>query len=185
MSSWRWMGREVQCNEKYFGTILQPTLRWPISGPSVQKLRFWASPWARPKKYILALCFGHTQQKKRYIYKIAWQLGKSTKWSLNVKKSLETTTKISKNDRGPDNNPYLAQRITPEKAKLGPDYNICIYIYLSTHVYMRCRVKTWSKIWVFWVKTWSKVASKLGPSFLLLVFSPNFIVFFGYLKKHK
>ena len=48
-----------------------------------------------------------------------------------------------------------------------------------------CRVKTWSKIWVFlsqnlvqdWVKTWSKIV-------FLLVFS-NFIVFWGYLKSRK
>ena len=38
------------------------------------------------------------------------------------KKSLETSTKIGlKNKLGADNNPFLDQIITPERAKLGPD----------------------------------------------------------------
>ena len=40
LCTWRWMGKEVQWNEKYFGTMLLPLLRWPISDPPVQKLRF-------------------------------------------------------------------------------------------------------------------------------------------------
>ena len=39
------------------------------------------------------------------------------------------------------------------------------------------------KFGFFWVKTWSKVASKLGPRFFFCLFFPKFIVFFGYLKK--
>ena len=35
--SWRWMGKEVQWNEKCMGTVLLPLLRWPISDPLVQK----------------------------------------------------------------------------------------------------------------------------------------------------
>ena len=31
---------------------------------------------------------------------------------------------------GPDNNTYLAQIITPEMAKLGPDNNFTVYIYI-------------------------------------------------------
>ena len=54
----------------------------------------------------------------------------------------------------------------------------------SIYIYICCSARTWSKIWVFWVKTWSKVASELGPRFFLLVF-PSFIVFFGYVKNHK
>ena len=38
--SWRWMGKEVQWNEKYIGTLLLPLLRWPILEPPVQKIRF-------------------------------------------------------------------------------------------------------------------------------------------------
>ena len=53
------------------------------------------------------------------------------------------------------------------------------------YIYICCRVKTWSKIWGFLsqslvqgcVKTWSKI--------FFCLFFPNFIVFFGYLKKHK
>ena len=41
---WRWMGKEVQWSETYFGTILLPLLRGPISDPPVPKLRFAASP---------------------------------------------------------------------------------------------------------------------------------------------
>ena len=43
---------------------------------------------------------------------------------------------MDKNRVGPDNNPYLAQIITPEKARLGPDNNFTkkktkyIYIYM-------------------------------------------------------
>ena len=56
---------------------------------------------------------------------------------------------------------------------------------LSIYMYICCRVKTWSKIWGFLsqnlvqgcVKTWSKIFFGL--------FFPSFIVFFGYLKKHK
>ena len=52
----------------------------------------------------------------------------------------------------------------------------------TAYIYMRCRVKIWSKIWVFLsqnlvqgcVKTWSKIC--------FCLFSHNFIVFFGYLK---
>ena len=50
------------------------------------------------------------------------------------------------------------------------------------HIYICCRVKTWSRIWGFLsqnlvqgcVKTWSKI--------FFCLFFPNFIVFFGYLK---
>ena len=44
--------------------------------------------------------------------------------------------KYARNDLGPDNNPYLAQIITPEKAKLGPDNNFtaCIYTYIYIYV---------------------------------------------------
>ena len=42
----------------------------------------------------------------------------------------------------------------------------CVYIYIC------CRVKTWSKIWVFSIKTWSKVGAKLGPRFVFACFSP-------------
>ena len=38
--SWRWMGKEVQWNEKYIGTILLPLVRWPKTDPLEQKLRF-------------------------------------------------------------------------------------------------------------------------------------------------
>ena len=40
LCTWRWMGKEVQWNEKYFGTIWLPLLRRSISDPPVQQLRF-------------------------------------------------------------------------------------------------------------------------------------------------
>ena len=52
----------------------------------------------------------------------------------------------------------LEQIIAPRKAKLGPD-NSPIYIYIlchSCHIYICCRVKNWSKICLFGVKSWSK-----------------------------
>ena len=55
-------------------------------------------------------------------------------------KLLETTIKQAKNDLGPDNNPYLpylAQTITPEEAKLGPDNNFTTYIYIHTHTHIQ------------------------------------------------
>ena len=36
LCTWRWMGKEVQWNERFFGTILLPLLRWPMLDPSVQ-----------------------------------------------------------------------------------------------------------------------------------------------------
>ena len=49
-----------------------------------------------------------------------------------ARKSPQTTKKLAKNQLGPDNNPYLAQIITPEKAKLGPDST---YIYTYIHLW--------------------------------------------------
>ena len=43
LSSWRWMGKEGECSDKYIGTVSLPWPRWHISDPWVQKLRFAAS----------------------------------------------------------------------------------------------------------------------------------------------
>ena len=65
LCTWGWMGKVVQWNEKYFGTILLPTLRWPISGPSVQKLRF------RPRHFgatftVISTKIGRFEKKKLF-----------------------------------------------------------------------------------------------------------------------
>ena len=52
-----------------------------------------------------------------------------------VQKSLETTIFIGWKQLGPDNNTYLAQIITPEKAKLGPDNNFTAYIYIYIYFF--------------------------------------------------
>ena len=41
--------------------------------------------------------------------------------------------------------------------------------------------RSWSNFSLFWVKSWSKVESKIGPRFSCLLF-PSFIVFVGCLK---
>ena len=46
-----------------------------------------------------------------------------------------------------------------------PSYSICIYIYAVES-------KFGPRFGFFWVKTWSKVASKLGPRFFFACFSP-------------
>ena len=66
-----------------------------------------------------------------------------------------------------------------------PFHSLSWFLSLSLSIYICCRVKTWSKIWGFLsqnlvqgcVKTWSKI--------FFWLFFPNFIVFLGYLKKHK
>ena len=50
------------------------------------------------------------------------------------KKSFETPFKQAKDKLVPDNNPYLDQIITPERAKLGPDTNFTIYMYVCMYV---------------------------------------------------
>ena len=50
----------------------------------------------------------------------------------------------------------LAQIITLQMAKLGPENNSTAYIY----IYICCKVKKWSKIWGFKVKKWSKLKAK-------------------------
>ena len=46
-----------------------------------------------------------------------------------AKNRLEPLLKLAKNHLGPDNNPYVAQIVTPERAKFGP-HNNYIYIYM-------------------------------------------------------
>ena len=76
-----------------------------------------------------------------------------------MQKSLETTIRIGKNRLGQDNNPYWDQMITPDAPKLGPDKNFTAYMYIYIYTYICCRVKSWSKICLFKVKT--------GSSFLI------------------
>ena len=47
------------------------------------------------------------------------------------KKRLKPHKQSAKNDLGPDNNPYLAQIITLDKAKLGPDNNFTSHKYME------------------------------------------------------
>ena len=66
--------------------------------------------------------------------------------------------------------------LTHTKANIGPDNNstayVCGYIYI-------CAVesKLGPRFALFWVTTWSKVASKPGPRFCLLVFPLLYSVF--------
>ena len=57
---------------------------------------------------------------------------------------------------------------------------IYIYIYIHTYMYIYGVESKLGPRLFFWVKTWSKVGSQLGPRFFGL-FSPKFIVFWGIL----
>ena len=54
-----------------------------------------------------------------------------------MQKSLETTIKTGSKHLGPDDNSYLVQIITLERAKLGPDNNstACMHIYIYIYAY--------------------------------------------------
>ena len=61
------------------------------------------------------------------------------------------------------------------------------YIYIHTYTYTYTYIyavesKLGPRFGVSWVKTWSKVASKLGPRFFFACFSPNLKWFLGILK---
>ena len=60
------------------------------------------------------------------------------------KNRLKPLQKYAKKKPGPDNNPYCAHIVTPERAKLGPDKNF-IYIY----IYKSCEVIIWAEFGLF------------------------------------
>ena len=136
-----------------------------------------------------------------------WALSRRPRGLKNTPPNTIKFGKTSKTNRGPSLDPTLDQVLTQRNPIFGPsfDYRISIYIYIYIYTqHICCRVKTWSKNYLFWVNTWSKfnyfpflsssfcresdifakeekedknyhfVESKPGPIMLRNIFAPSF-----------